>query len=420
MKKLLTLLIFTWCLALPVPASAQCSGQFQANTVCGNNGTTPSLPFQIPSPGLPGGVLTNTLNSQTSNYTVLSTDCGKTIQAGTGSTGFFTVTIPSVSGFAATCVVSVYNGDTGRAKRIANDPGCDPVFHFLWPGQACTFGIVNGAWVALNTPGRWGLGGAVTFHADSTNGTDNNSTDCLGTGAAACATITHAASIVCDELSLNGQQVAIAPPSGVPQVENVSLCNYTPGHGAATTLNPEILGNTSAPNTYSIAPASGNVITGVNVSTPWTINGVSLGGSGVSICIEADINSFIYVANTIFNTCGIGIQGLYGGKVEFIGPNTLTGPFSAAFTDIEYGAQFLTQTYTITCSTGFAVGVFAQSLYNAVQQWAQATFSGCSGVTGIRYAAIFGGGINTGGGGATFLPGSTLSGGGATSPGWYN
>src|SRR5262249_3277946 len=43
----------------------------------------------------------------TANDTILNTDCYKTVQEGTGSSGFFTVTFPSVSGFPTDCVVDV-------------------------------------------------------------------------------------------------------------------------------------------------------------------------------------------------------------------------------------------------------------------------------------------------------------------------
>ena len=48
----------------------------------------------------------------TSNTTVGIQHCQGTILAGTGSTGFFTVTVPSVSGFPTNCVVNITNGDT--------------------------------------------------------------------------------------------------------------------------------------------------------------------------------------------------------------------------------------------------------------------------------------------------------------------
>ena len=45
---------------------------------------------------LGAGVDTNAVVVVTSNTTVNATHCGKTIEAGTGSTGFFTLTLPGV------------------------------------------------------------------------------------------------------------------------------------------------------------------------------------------------------------------------------------------------------------------------------------------------------------------------------------
>lgn len=145
----------------------------------------------------------NSLNTQTSNYTIQSSDCGKTIQAGTGSTGFFTITIPSVSGFSGICIVAIMNGDTGRGKALSSTI-CGPS-EILWPGQTCTIGIVNGAWGALQRPGRWKLpGGAVNFFTDFNNGSDTTGvTDGLAPGASAFKTADHCFLNAADQFDFN-------------------------------------------------------------------------------------------------------------------------------------------------------------------------------------------------------------------------
>jgi len=59
--------------------------------------------------------------------TILNTDCGKTVQLGTGATGFFTETLPSVSGFDPKCKVNITNGDTARAKGLSGFPVGAPI-----------------------------------------------------------------------------------------------------------------------------------------------------------------------------------------------------------------------------------------------------------------------------------------------------
>src|SRR5580704_2533958 len=116
----------------------------------------------------------------TANTTIAAKYCGGTVQAGTGSTGFFTITVPGVSGFPSNCVVNITNGDTTtlRGKGIAglSGSGCSTQ-NVLWPGQTCKIGIVNGAWAVLSRPGRWRppptFGTLTNFYSDFNNGSDS-------------------------------------------------------------------------------------------------------------------------------------------------------------------------------------------------------------------------------------------------------
>src|SRR4051812_15672059 len=46
-------------------------------------------------------------NSVTADYTIRPDDCGKTIQAGTGSSGLFTVFLPATAKFSPGCRVAL-------------------------------------------------------------------------------------------------------------------------------------------------------------------------------------------------------------------------------------------------------------------------------------------------------------------------
>lgn len=156
-------------------------------------------PNQIASAGVAGvsslngltgdlnGADLNTLNSVTANYTIQTTDCGKTVQAGTGSTGLFTITLPAVAGFSSVCTVNIKNGDTGRGKRLSGFPS-DVINSVLWPLQAMTVKIINGAWAITSYPGRWRLPAntELCVRQDGSNTSDGlgNGTvaaDCLAT-----------------------------------------------------------------------------------------------------------------------------------------------------------------------------------------------------------------------------------------------
>jgi hypothetical protein len=179
--------------------------QFSSTTVLKDGGF--GCNGGISPTALPPGVETNTLNTQIANYTIATTDCGKTIQLGTGSTGYFTLTVPSVSGFPATCVVTLFNGDTGRGKAISNDPGCS-TRNVLWPQQSCAIGIVNGAWAVLSRPGRWRPPGSTTinFKTDFTNGSDALGVDGLGTGSQAFKSAQHCYQMTLDQIDYNGDE----------------------------------------------------------------------------------------------------------------------------------------------------------------------------------------------------------------------
>jgi hypothetical protein len=288
----------------------------------------------------------------------------------------------------------------------------------LIAGIAPTIAQVPPPVPALPIPPRTRLTAPLTLFVDSSLGSDSNL--CLTAGTGACKTITHAATIVCNNIEPNGQQISIQLTSGEALTENVALCNYLDSTLPAENNTPLIIGDPSVPSSYGIEPASGIAITAVNVRTPWIISGLTIrvtGGSGT--CIEADINSFIYVSgNVIFAGCGIAVQSLYGGKVEFIGPTSFGGVYAGAFLSAEFGGQILTQAAPMTCVTGPVFGVFAQAIRGGLISWGAGSFSGCGSATGARYQAALGGGVDTNGGGASFFPGN--AGGTTTSPGWYN
>src|SRR5882724_11913364 len=68
----------------------------QVNLAATGNGGIGGI---LPVANLTAGISTNTLRTVTGTDTILNTDCGKTLQLGTGATGYFTETLPSISGF---------------------------------------------------------------------------------------------------------------------------------------------------------------------------------------------------------------------------------------------------------------------------------------------------------------------------------
>jgi len=241
-RLLLTLALFL----LPSATWAQCNGVFPANTVCGNLTGSPAIPsaqtavgtivvgpvssvvgdaavwnntvgtllkdvpfLQVygtqsantflsgPSSGavafptwraivaadLPAGVPSNTLRTVTSGPdTVLTTDCGKVLQEGTGSSGLWTITLPAVGSFSGVCVVSIYNGDTTslNSKLLSGFPtNCWVAANYgIFPGQMLQVEIINGAWQVSSCPGLYSPRTAMTLFID------NSGSDSLGDGTA--------------------------------------------------------------------------------------------------------------------------------------------------------------------------------------------------------------------------------------------
>jgi hypothetical protein len=120
------------------------------------------------------GIDENILNTQISNYSVAATDCGKTIQLGTGSTGQFTLTLPAVTGFPSNCSVLIKNGDSTNAKFLSGFPS--DLFAELFPGQSAGVKIVNGAWQSFYNPGLWVVSASATLYVNGNSATTNAST----------------------------------------------------------------------------------------------------------------------------------------------------------------------------------------------------------------------------------------------------
>jgi hypothetical protein len=134
------------------------------------------------------GVDTSTINAQTGNYTVATTDAGKVILA---SGGMNTITCPSTSGFPSSFTFTIKNNEiysgigTANAKILSGCPADMPTR--LWPQQSVTFKLnsVGSAWITTYNPGRWILPtGAEICVAQ--NGNDAN--DGLGSGTGCMAT----------------------------------------------------------------------------------------------------------------------------------------------------------------------------------------------------------------------------------------
>jgi len=321
---------------------------------------------------LPAGIAANRLNTQIVNYTIATTDCGATIQAGTGSTGFFTITVPSVAGFAATCVVTLTNGDTARGKGISGFSGCSPV-NVLWPLQTCTIGIVNGAWAALSRPGRWKppASSNLNFYADFTNGTDVvGATDGLAPGASAFQKAQTCSNTVVDEIDYDARNVttvtcnlaaATTDTAGIHMpfhdmvgasggaalqivgatlavtgaISNGGLCEITVSATATYTTNQvvstySIGGATGCNGTWKVTVTDGTHLTlqGTTFGGAYTSGGTVTNGSAFNVTgtpVDCYFSTVVQFANITFQGTGNDFAATGGCYVYFNAGNIFTG-----------------------------------------------------------------------------------------------
>ena len=145
-------------------------GSFHVLAYC--NGTNWSVAGGGSAISLPAGVLSNTLNSITGNYSIATTDCGKTV-LWSGSPGV--LTLPAVTGFSGTCAVQVCNGNANDASHHAAGLSGFPVPSLgrLWMQQCTVVSIENAAWAVTAFPGKFRPAFVPTLYVDNA-GSDSN------------------------------------------------------------------------------------------------------------------------------------------------------------------------------------------------------------------------------------------------------
>jgi hypothetical protein len=219
---------------------------------------------------LGAGVDTNAVVVVTSNTTVNATHCGKTIEAGTGSTGFFTLTLPGISGLPTNCVAVIKNGDTARGKLLSGFPSDIP--NILWPSQTLKIGIVNGAWATLKPQGRWLAQSQIVLNTNHGSGSDTNN-DCLGTGSGACATLAGAIAILTNQIDCGGNTPHVSNAASETFTENVVVLGPPCGGGHTNLIQFDGNGSTWQPS---------------------GVNGVGLTCFDLAMCI---VNNFAFTSS---------------------------------------------------------------------------------------------------------------------------
>lgn len=338
LRTMFLLLMLGFALGIPVAVAQSPPATLPPNTVYGRLGAGQSGPGQaLPFPTLGAalapytftssgfGVDQNVLNSQTSNYTVATTDCGKTIQAGTGSTGLFTITLPSVSGFAVNCSVLVTNGDTARGKRLSGFPS--NLNTILWPNQSVGVKIVNGAWQSFYVPPRWVVSSNLTIYIDPANGSDTN--DCLAATTGACAIAHRAMAILGNEI-VNNAVITMQWANGTGSAYTADLPITAVRYQGIGTVN--LQGNISTPDdvVLNFTSTMNCVICFSYVGGQWGVHGFNIStsnGSSSNDIFQEGYAGVVTYGNIDFGANGAGslVTGEIGAHFETDAPITISG-----------------------------------------------------------------------------------------------
>jgi hypothetical protein len=245
---------------------------------------------------------TGAINVQSASYQVKPSDCGKTVQI-TG--GFYAFTLPSAAAFREGCSIIVKNGDRwsgGRGKELAGFPaGFSNGQNILWPTQAGSVQVINGAWGYLMRPGRPKLpNGRVDFYSDYASGNDA-ANDCLAPGKSACQSAAHALYLSCDEFDFSSAAQTRMYVNMAANTADRSVIHYacasTPGGqgGAQLVLNG---------GANSQLSASGLDAIGVFVNATLAVVNVII-STDKGDCLRADYGGQIFFAGGVFGDCAV-------------------------------------------------------------------------------------------------------------------
>lgn len=261
--------------------------------------------------------------------------------------------------------------------------------------------------IGMNGPFRKRLMADTNFYVNGTSGSDTTGTG-LGTGASAWATIQKAIDYISANIDLGGFNATINVADGT-YTGGILVTRPWTGSGKVF-----VVGNNGTPANCIISVTNGNAIYAVGTGSIIYVSGVEV--------------------RTV--TSGYPIYAYEGAEIYMNGAFRI-GATAAGFPQVlasTRGAVYIYTNYTVTSGAGYhwqvdngviaasAITVtltgtpaysiaFARSTIGTIRCYSN-TFVGSA--TGPRYACDYLGGINTAGGGASYLPGNSA---GSTSTG---
>lgn len=335
------------------------------------------------------GIPANILNAQTANYSIAATDCNKTVQAGSGSSGLFTVTLPSVSGFATNCIVTIVNGDTARGKALSGFPTGVP--GILYPRQSLAVAIVNGAWATLRLPGRYRPSSTLTLFVDGSLGSDSNDGLAAGSGGAFL-TFGAATTALFNNIDKAGQSIVLQLASG-QSWSNLSFVGTAVGNGAVILDGGSgTISGTGGVNALAVQ----NGIGGNVINATFLIQNVTFTCTGGGNALDVVSGYVTLNTGVTFGSCagGAHIEADGPARIFVLGNYTISGGAGYHWLAAANGLIDFNVNVTVTIS---GTPAFSQQFANAQMNatiFSIVTFSGSA--TGTRWSAALNGVVNSG------------------------
>lgn len=243
-----------------------------------------------------------------------------------------------------------------------------------------------------------------------TDGSDSN-TGLVNNSDGAFLTVQKAVDVVCG-IDVGGYAVTIQIADGT-YAENILLKNYS-GRVGRSSFVPKIVGNTGNVSGVKIAPASGDAFFALETSgSEWFLDYMEI--NGVDHNIVADAGSWVTVGHVKYMAATIHLFAQNGGFIEQINDFEVAGAGTGfAYASTRGQITFFSCVGTVTGSPTFTAFGFCDK--NALITGSASTFTGAC--TAFRYSVSQGGGIYSGGVGASWLPGSGP--GLIAGTGWYD
>lgn len=334
----------------------------------------------------------NSFNDSGNGFVTAGFTTGKSIKVSgfTGNTANNIVSGVITSVAAGKIIIGGTDGDV-----IVTDAAGESVTITQWDSrQATAQDVAN---LASSIAGiRERLTAARTYYVRA-DGSDSN-TGLANTAGGAFLTIQKAVDTICDTIDTASYSVTVQIADGT-YTGAVTLRPHV-GRGVA-----KIQGNSGTPANVIISTTSASAISSASICE-WDIADlkVQTTTSGYGFALA---NSRVNIYNVNFGACASGHLRAYNHADVLVLSDCAVSGAAPLHWDVHGQGRLYTtgRTLTITGTPAFSTG-FARAYDAGVIGCATMTFSGSA--TGKRYTGVATNGvINTGGGGATYLPGNT-------------